>query len=142
MIDAEYNVNFNKLDEAIMEKVKKLLRKNIVSKSGYEAFRNDLIKKGLSVKESSTLANTALSQYDNALMIEYAEESGVKFFKYDGVLHPDSRDFCRYHYGKIYTLSQIKQLDNGQGLPVLTSLGGYNCTHYWTPVLTNNKERI
>ena len=30
--------------------------------------------------------------------------------------------------------NQMKRLRNGQGLPVKTACGGYNCRHSWTPV--------
>jgi hypothetical protein len=44
-----------------------------------------------------------------------------------------TRPFCRAHAGQIFTLEEIERLDNGQGLPVRESCGGYNCRHYWVP---------
>jgi hypothetical protein len=29
---------------------------------------------------------------------------------------------------------QMRSLSNGQGLPVKTSGGGYNCRHSWSPI--------
>ena len=101
---------------------------------GYSQIRRDLKDTGKPEYQISTIVNTSIAQFDNKLTIENAAQSNIKKFKYDGALHPNTRNFCRKHLGKIYTLDQIRQLDNGQGLPVETSLGGYNCTHYWTPV--------
>jgi len=101
---------------------------------GYSQIRRELKDTGTPEYQISTVVNTSIAQFDNSLTLEYAAQSNIKKFKYDGDLHPNTRSFCRKHLGKIYTIEQIRQLDNGQGLPVETSLGGYNCTHYWTPI--------
>jgi hypothetical protein len=66
-------------------------------------------------------------------MHEVCEQAGIEKFLYDGM--PAQRPFCKEHLGHVYTLEEIMQMDNGQGLDVLTSLGGYNCVHFWTPVV-------
>ena len=68
-------------------------------------------------------------------MFEFAKEAGVERYKYDGVVNPNSRKFCKINCGKIFSMNEIMSMDNGQGLSVLSSLGGYNCTHFWTPVV-------
>ncbi|MFA5322922.1 MAG: hypothetical protein WC373_09640, partial [Smithella sp.] len=77
--------------------------------------------------------NTAIAQFDSAYMHEVCEQAGIEKFLYDGM--PAQRPFCKEHLGHVYTLEEIMQMDNGQGLDVLTSLGGYNCVHFWTPVV-------
>jgi len=45
-----------------------------------------------------------------------------------------ARSWCAEHVGKIYHISEIQKMDNGQGLPVLYFAGGYNCRHRWVAV--------
>ena len=81
-----------------------------------------------------TLANTALAQYDNAATIQLARQAGITRYKYHGP--PAEREFCQalLSTGRFYTLAEINAMDNGQGIPVWSSCGGYNCRHQWLPV--------
>ena len=81
-----------------------------------------------------TIARTGLAGVSRAAHIETAREAGVDSFRYDG--SSPQREFCREHHRKVYTLEEIDQLNNGQGLPVRTHCGGYNCTHRWRAVVT------
>ncbi len=45
-----------------------------------------------------------------------------------------TRPFCEKYVGRAYTLAALSVLDNGQGLPVPSTLGGYNCRHLLTPM--------
>lgn len=82
-----------------------------------------------------TIIRTTIAGVDTLKTISHEAEEFVKQtgkeprFKYMGP--PPERAFCREHYKKSYTLSEIKAMTNGQGLPVLTNGGGYNCRHYW-----------
>jgi len=79
-----------------------------------------------------TIANTSKAGFATASTISQAEKVGINKFRYDG---PGAqRPFCIEHLDKTYSLSEIKQMDNGQGLPVLYYCGGYNCVHMWTAV--------
>jgi hypothetical protein len=42
-----------------------------------------------------------------------------------------NRPFCRENVGKVFTTEAIMDLDNGQGIPVETTCGGYRCRHGW-----------
>ena len=64
-----------------------------------------------------------------------AEKAEIQRFKYAGRTGGNIRKFCADHVGKIYTLQEMQELDNGQGLPVQFFCGGYNCTHRWLPVI-------
>lgn len=49
---------------------------------------------------------------------------------------PKIRPFCKLkmeqtEHGETWTSDEIDAMDNGQGLPVWTSNGGYNCRHNW-----------
>lgn len=132
---ALYKVDFRKIEESIKKIVVAEIRKAETLKQGFSFLRNNLLDKGLGVKDSYTLANTALSQYDNNIHVEFALQAGIKNFKYDGLISPGTREFCRLRVGQIFTLDELKSMDNKQGLPVETSLGGYNCQHYLTAIV-------
>ena len=62
-------------------------------------------------------------------------------FRYAGPLDRKNRKFCHEHMiksrdGVSWTKAEIEQLDNGQGLPVLTSNGGFGCRHQWIAAVT------
>lgn len=135
-MQALYKVDFTKIKSDAGEIITKEIRRSVRAGKGYEDLRMRLLQRSLGEAQSRTLAVTALAQFDNAMMFEYAQQGGVQKFKYDGVLHTNTRPFCREHLGKQYTLEQIRKMDNGQGIPVETGCGGYNCTHFWTPVVT------
>lgn len=56
-------------------------------------------------------------------------------YLYDGPHDQKTRPFCLEVIGKVYTLAALKQLDNGQGLPVESHRGGYRCRHRLSPIL-------
>jgi hypothetical protein len=56
-------------------------------------------------------------------------ESGIKRFKFTGNPVPE-REFCVLHFGNIYSIDEILLMNNGQGIPVMTYCGGYNCRHF------------
>lgn len=80
-----------------------------------------------------TIANTGLSGYSNTINTKLATDLGVQKFRHAG--QKPERAVCREWHGKTFTIDEIKQLDNKQGLPVLTYVGGWNCTHFWEPVI-------
>lgn len=132
-IMSAYQVDFAKIKietrNIIIDEIQKTARVN----KGYDDLRSRLMARGLGYGQAATLANTGLAQFDNAYMQTMARQAGIDKYLYDGVLHPTSRIFCQDHIGRIYSTAEIMEMDNGQGLPVMTSCGGYNCAHYWTP---------
>lgn len=82
---------------------------------------------------SRTIVQTASSAFGRANVFHQASDAGVTKFKYSG---PGAeRQFCRMNLGRIYTLDELRKLQNGQGLPVEYYCGGYNCRHRWLPVV-------
>lgn len=132
-LGALYSVDFKEINKDVRNFVVKEFRQSVNNNYSFETVRTKLQKSNLSTGSVYTLANTAVSQFDNASMFEYAQQAGIKEFVYDGILSPNSRLFCIEHYKKTYTYEEILDMDNGQGIPVVTSCGGYNCHHYWTP---------
>ncbi|HVZ38816.1 MAG TPA: hypothetical protein VHI13_06040, partial [Candidatus Kapabacteria bacterium] len=81
---------------------------------------------------AATVTSTALSAYNRTATMHGATQLGIERFRYAGPR--GEREFCRAHVGKVFTADEIAQMDNGQGLPVKTYCGGYNCRHHWEPI--------
>lgn len=93
---------------------------------------------GISSGKSQTLIETTARGFDRASTFAKASEAGVERFVYDGP-STNVRPFCenlikRSKNGESFSLSDIDQLDNGQGLKVIIHCGGYNCRHRWKPL--------
>lgn len=50
------------------------------------------------------------------------------------------RQFCAENLNKLFTLEEIKKMDNGFDLDVLVYAGGYNCRHRWVAEVAHRKE--
>ena len=81
-----------------------------------------------------TEVKTKLSQYGRSITAIAAAEADIDHFLYTGPDDGVTRDFCVALVNKVVTSKQMRRLDNGQGLSVKTSGGGYNCRHSWSPV--------
>lgn len=94
----------------------------------------------IAVSRSEDLAKTAISTYyrlltaASAARIEEGLPSGVVLrYQIIGPRDKLNRPFCRrlLDAEKTYTRGQIDKMNNGQGLPVFTTCGGYKCRHVW-----------
>ena len=81
-----------------------------------------------------TQVRTQLSNYGRTVTAKAAEAYEMDLYLYTGPRDGETRSFCRPLINKVVNEKQMRQLDNGQGLPVKTSGGGYNCRHSWSPV--------
>jgi len=81
-----------------------------------------------------TEVNTKLSMYGRGVTAAMAEEAGLSFYLYTGPQDGETRKFCSPLVDKVVSESQMRKLNNKQGLPVKTAGGGYNCRHSWSPV--------
>ena len=81
-----------------------------------------------------TQVNTELSQFGRAVTASAAQAFDLDLYLYTGPRDGVTRAFCRPLINKVVSETQMNRLDNGQGLPVKTSCGGYNCRHSWSPV--------
>jgi len=81
-----------------------------------------------------TEVNTKLSMYGRGVTAAMAEEAGLNYYLYTGPQDGITRKFCRPLVDKVVSDSQMKKLNNKQGLSVKTAGGGYNCRHSWSPV--------
>lgn len=82
--------------------------------------------------------NTSLAAFDRTVTVKKAEDNGLELFVYRGPDDKITRPFCakvlEQRDPPIYTIDEIRKMDNGTGLDVLTYGGGYNCRHQWSPV--------
>ncbi len=81
-----------------------------------------------------TKIKTKISQYGRGITAIAAEVAGLDHYLYTGPRDGITRPFCRALVNKVVTESQMGKLNNGQGLSVKISGGGYNCRHSWNPV--------
>jgi len=93
---------------------------------------NERLKK--SVGRQLTEVKTSISQYGRSINAAAAAAAGLKNYLYTGPMDGLTRPFCIPLVNKVVTEKQMTRLNNGQGLAVKTSGGGYNCRHSWSPV--------
>lgn len=114
----------------------------------FEPFRAELDRLGLA-RYGDTIINTQVSNFYRSTTVLAAEAAGVTRYRYSGP-SPD-RKFCEHVLkgdrdalgisdvtpsgkGRVYTIEEIRGMDNKQIPDVLRSAGGYNCRHTWIPV--------
>lgn len=89
---------------------------------------------------AKTYAETSLAIYDSAInALSYPQEDGAHYI-YVGPLDDLTRPFCRERVGRIFTVAEIRNMDNGQLPDVFLTRGGYNCRHDWLYVPPDDLE--
>ena len=81
-----------------------------------------------------TEVRTKISQFGRSVNMIAADTVGMDHYLYTGPKDGITRPFCRPLINKVVDKTQLSKLNNGQGLSVRTSGGGYNCRHSWSPV--------
>jgi len=81
-----------------------------------------------------TEIKTKISQYGRGLTAMASAVAELDHYLYTGPRDGITRDFCKALVNKVVDEQQMSKLNNGQGLAVKTSGGGYNCRHSWSPV--------
>ena len=81
-----------------------------------------------------TEVKTKIASYGRQVTAAVGESAGLDLYLYTGPRDGITRRFCKPLINKVVTEAQMARLDNGQGLPVKLSGGGYNCRHSWSPV--------
>jgi hypothetical protein len=115
-----------------------MIRHGVKAGATNEEIARPLIRKlNVFKKNAETLANTGRLSLIRNDAVNKSLEAGAKFFKYMG---PASgiRSFCSDHLGKVFSIEEIRQMDNGQGLPVESYCGGYNCRHRWVATVARS----
>lgn len=81
-----------------------------------------------------TEVKTKIASYGRQVTAAVGESAGLDLYLYTGPRDGITRAFCKPLINKVVNEQQMARLDNGQGLPVKLSGGGYNCRHSWSPV--------
>jgi hypothetical protein len=81
-----------------------------------------------------TEVESAKAALDRNARVQNAIDAGGKHFRYTGPSR-GLRKMCAKWLNGTFSVEEIEKLDNGQGLPVLTHGGGYNCRHRWVHVV-------
>ena len=81
-----------------------------------------------------TKIKTKISQYGRGLTAMASAVAELDHYLYTGPRDGITRDFCKALVNLVVDEKQMTKLNNGQGLAVKTSGGGYNCRHSWSPV--------
>ena len=99
----------------------------------------------LSQGQAETIVRTAMSAQVQSIQNAAGarmEAAGVDTIAiFSGPDDALDRPFCDVCVGLAFDKRQISQLNNNQGLSVLTSCGGYNCRHEWIWVPRSYQER-
>jgi hypothetical protein len=87
--------------------------------------------------QAISVGNTILAQAQRQIVVESARTAQSEdeiVYVYQGPEDGLTRGFCAELLGLALTERQISRLNNGQGLDVMTSGGGWNCRHSWSPM--------
>lgn len=89
---------------------------------------------GQFANQGALYADTALRSFDRFANSQLWAEAGIDRYRYLGPNDRTTRPFCRSHVNRIYTLAQIKAMNNGTRYSdVLIYAGGPRCRHSWIP---------
>lgn len=90
---------------------------------------------------ATAYAHDALMQFSAAANVSIGTELGIDKWEYYGDSINDTRQWCRDHAGKIYTIAEMNELwanNNWAGKSssdAMIARGGYNCRHHWVAVV-------
>ncbi|HAT75570.1 MAG TPA: hypothetical protein DCS19_01710 [Flavobacterium sp.] len=104
-------------------------------KSASELSKSLSKKFNLGEFRANTIVRTAKKGFNRLNTIQQALSAGVENFKYAGPTSGTEHDLCKRNVGKVFSISEIRKMRNGQREPVEAYMGGYNCRHHWEPVV-------
>jgi hypothetical protein len=123
-----------KIREGYDRQVFEIVRRGIARNEDSKVIQERLARLGRTEERHyGTVQNTIRLGITRQGAIEQALANGVSYFRYSGA-STGARPFCRERIGKVYSIEEIRAMDNGQGLPVEFFCGGYNCRHRWVAV--------
>jgi hypothetical protein len=91
---------------------------------------------GVSLRQAVVEAETQLMAFHREGLAVESYEAGIDLFTYDGPDDGITRPFCERFVGRIVTLQDLDEEENGehQPKPVSRFLGGYRCRHVLSPL--------
>ncbi len=119
-----------KFDKGVFE----VVRRGLVRGESEQTIQDRIKRLGRTQGQHiATISNTIQIGIARQGAMEQATSNGAKYYRYTGA-KTNARKFCDKHIGKVYSIDEIKKMDNGQGLPVEYFCGGYNCRHRWVAI--------
>lgn len=117
------------------------LRDIVVAGANSNAPISDLVEElsqaaGVPLNQAVVEAQTQLMAFHRDGLAVESQEAGIDLFTYEGPEDGITRPFCDPYVGKIVTLQDLDEQDNGdnQPKPVSRFLGGYRCRHSLAPI--------
>ncbi len=97
-----------------------------------ESLQNNL---KVNFDRAAMYADTSIRSYDRIATMGVWEEAGIDTFRYFGPSDLVTRPFCKSRVGKVYTIAQIKAMNNGSKVfgDVIRYAGGPRCRHTFQP---------
>lgn len=147
LLKESMNENFEVIGIKAQSEIKNyLLGELTVGGKTFKEFKNDLHdmitgvdKRGRSLKHYSyTYANTSVMQMDREMNLRLSIAAKLDTYLYTGgPLLSNSRTFCKNHFGKWFTRSDIDRLSNKIAANSFLQCGGWNCRHMWLAIPKN-----
>lgn len=123
-----------KIRQGFDRQVFEIVRRGIARNEDSKVIQERLARLGRTEERHyGTVQNTIRLGITRQGAIEQALANGVSYFRYSGA-SMGSRPFCQERIGKVYSIEEIRAMDNLQGLPVEFFCGGWNCRHRWVAV--------
>jgi hypothetical protein len=126
--NAQYAIQKGKIVKRIIKTVSQQLKKDASMSEITSALNHKL---NLGKSHAKTIARTAKIGQIRANFLIEAIGNGNYYYRYVGINDGKKRAFCLAHLNKIYHISEIVKMNNGQGLSVLIYMGGWNCRDRW-----------
>ena len=126
-VQSLHRVNFAKINQDVNKTVISHMERIFREGKGILSLEKSLRESKIVDYQARTLSRTAVAGFDNDYSVTLASEAGIELFRWSGP--PAQRPICKKNLGKNFTKKQLRGASNGQGLPVITHLGGYNCQH-------------
>lgn len=123
-----------KIRQRFDRQVFEIVRRGIARNEDSRVIQERLARLGRTEERHyGTVQNTIRLGITRQGAIEQALAAGVNYFRYAGA-SMGARPFCQERIGKVYSIEEIRTMDNGQGLPVEFFCGGWSCRHRWVAV--------
>ncbi len=126
----------------IGRQIAQLVRESLAARMGLNVFRQNFRNlftnpNGLGILERyyGRVTFDLFQEFDRAVQMEMANETGLRYAIYAGTVKNNTRHFCRERVNRVYTLDEIRSWNRlnwagkKPGVPVTIALGGYNCRH-------------
>ena len=129
----EFNNNMSTMREELLDGTLEKMEE-VIAKEGLN--RSRLSEEILEFADGKahwarTNAKMVVSSSNRIARDELRQSADLQHGFYYGEVRSNTRAFCRSCAGGTYTLKQIENMSNGQGLDVKIYAGGWNCIHSW-----------